>query len=71
MSAQLPLSSRYSYRVIAEPPFEAGVKCTTADELPPATVSIVGASGAVVVMPAATAEARPGPAAFTARISTG
>ena len=57
--------------MIAEPPLAGGVKRTMADELPPSTASITGAAGTVVVMPSATAEATPGPAALTARISTG
>ena len=57
--------------MISAPPLDGGSNVTRADPPATSTSSIVGASGTVVVMPSATAEAAPGPAALTARTSTG
>ena len=70
VSMKVPLSSLYSYLEIAEPPFAGTSKLIAADESFPTNAVSVGASGAVFVIPVATSDAKPEPAALTARSST-
>jgi hypothetical protein len=70
VSAKLPLSTLYSYLEIAEPPFAGTSKLIAADESFPTNAESVGARGAVFVIPVATSDAKPEPAALTARSST-
>jgi hypothetical protein len=71
VEVQVPPFTEYSYAVIADPPFEAGVKVTPRVPFPPVTPEMVGAAGTVTGIPSATADPAPSPAAFTARISIG
>ena len=67
---QFPFPNLYSYFVISRPPFAGTSNVTVALVSYPTKEVNVGAEGIVVVIPVATAEAKPAPAVLTARNST-
>jgi hypothetical protein len=62
-----PPPNRYSYPVMAEPPFEVGaVNATRRKLLPGVTVTLIGALGVSSGVADASADHEPGPAVFAA-----
>jgi hypothetical protein len=67
---EIPALSEYSYAVTGLPPSDATAKVKSANELPIATVEMIGALGTASGAMRTVSLAVPEPAEFTARIFT-